>query len=684
MSSLDIYAISKELQGIIGYRVDNVYRDLSDTLFLFKFKGKGPYKSPFLLIEPGIRLHLTEVKYQVPERPSDKIVGMRSHLKGAEVTGIRQIDFDRIVEISLRGKQQYQIFIEIFGNRPNLVIVGDQNRVISALWYKKMRHRDLLPGKEFELPPSRGKSILDMNNEEIKQIVKMKEIEKEKIIRTLAQKAGGGGRLMEEVLARANIPKDKMNEDIREEEFNRIKKATMGIKRDLEKLKPSVAFDSNEKPISFQPIDLITISGQVQYFESFSLAMDYYYTNITPKTSADLKRYDQKKKRLLKVLEAQKQTIEGFEIKKKYYKELGDKIYLQLNEMDELLSTILTARKKNIDWPEIQNKLAHAKENGVPSARILEKIFPERGVIRLNLDSEIIEVDFRKPASEIANGYYQRAKKAARKIAPAKEAILETERKIDLLSKDITVQRKEESISLKRRKRKWYEKYHWTKTQNRFLVIGGRDVNSNVEIVKRRMKEEDFFFHAEIRGAPYTILIRDSSDQKPEDLDLNEAALLAATFSSGWKEGYGAVDVYYVPARNTSFTAPSGEYIPKGGIMVRGTRKYVRGVEMALTLGIQLNKFNASVIYGSEETIRSQSPITITIKPGSVSKGKIAKHIRHIFIEKTEIPENKAKIKAIDLNEFVHAIPHNSEIIKVEYGLIKENSIDYMKSSSED
>ena len=107
MSSLDIYAISKELQGIVGNRVDNIYLDSSDALFLFKFKGKGQYKDPFLLIEPGIRLHLTEVKYQTPERPSEKIVGMRSHLKGAEVTGIRQIDFDRIVEISMRGKQQY-------------------------------------------------------------------------------------------------------------------------------------------------------------------------------------------------------------------------------------------------------------------------------------------------------------------------------------------------------------------------------------------------------------------------------------------------------------------------------------------------------------------------------------------------------------------------------------------------
>ncbi len=672
MSSLDIYAISKELQRIVGYRVDNIYRDKAETFFLFKLRGKGLYKNPFLLIEPGIRLHLTELKYQIPERPSDKIMGLRSHLKGTEIIGIRQIDFDRIVEITLRGKQQYRVYIEIFGNRPNFVVVGDQNRVISALWYKKMRHRDLLPGKDFELPPSRGKSILDMKYEEIRQIVSAIEVEKEEIVRTLAKKAGGGGGLMEEVLERANIPKNKKNNGIRDEEINQILYAIKEIKQDLKEFKPSVALDSNGNPLSFQPISLKTISEEVKYFDSFSLALDFYYSNITPKASVKLKQVNRKRKKLLKVLEAQKQTVEDFKRKKKQYKELGDKIYLQLNEIDELLSTIVTARKKNIDWIEIQNKLVHAKEQGMPSAKILEKIYPERGIIRLNLDSEIIEVDFRKSASEIANEYYQLAKKAARKIKPGKEAILETERKIDLLSKNMSEQKIVESFLLKRRKRRWYEKYHWTKTQNGFLIISGKDISSNEEIVKRRMKENDLFFHAELHGAPYTILIRDDSQRDVTGQDIATAALLAATFSSGWKAGYGAVDVYYVPATAASFTAPSGEYIPKGGIIIRGTRTYIRGVEMALAIGVQIEEFNARVIYGSEEVIRSQSPITIVIKPGSVSKGKIAKQIHRIFIEKASSPEETAKIQGIDLNYFVQAIPHDSVIVKVEYGTLKE------------
>ncbi|MFW9905394.1 MAG: ribosome rescue protein RqcH [Candidatus Thorarchaeota archaeon] len=666
MSSLDIYVITKELQDLVGYRVDNIYRDITDTFYLFKFKGKGPLKNPFLIIEPGIRIHLTEVKY--PQKsPTDKILALRQHLKGAELLSIQQIKFDRLIEITLRGKQEYRIFVEIFGNRPNFIVVGDQNRVISALWYKKMRHRDIIPGKEFELPPSRGKSILELSYDEISQVIKDKDIENETIVRTLAQKTGGGGPLMEEILSRSNIIKTKKNQEVSTEEISKIVQSIKEIKTDLENPEPTVMLDSDEKPLSFQPIKLKSQTGGFKNFESFSSAVDFYYSNITPRKSFDLKQHDRKLKKLLKILESQKKAIVDFEVKKEKYKKLGDMIYFHLNEIEELLTTIVAARRKNISWSDIQTKLKQAKKQGLNSAKIYGNLIPERSSIRLTLETETIEVDFRKSATEIANEYYERAKKATTKILPAKEAILETEKKISLLEEDIEERQFIESFTLKRRKRRWYEKYHWTQTPNGFLIIGGTDIQSNDEIVKRRMKDNDLFFHAELHGAPYTILVRDSSSNDITNEDLASAALLAATFSSGWKAGYGAVDVYHVPAEMASFTAPSGEYIPKGGIMIRGKRTYHRGIHMALAIGVKVEEFNAKVIYGSEEDIQKTSPITIIIRPGSESKGKVAKQIQKIIVEKTKSPETRAKIRGIDFNDFVRAIPHDSIITDVKY-----------------
>ena len=665
MSSLDIFAITQELQEITGYRLDNLYRDSSGRFFLFKLKGKGKFKNPFLLIEPGIRIHISEYKYSVPERPDDKILAIRGHLKGTIVKSIKQVDFDRLVDVELIGKQNYHLFIELFGSKPNFVVVGGGNRVIFASWYRKMRHRNILPGKEFELPPSRGKSILSVSVDELKEIVKSSENEKEEIVRILARKVGGGGSLMEEILARAIIPKNKICSEVGEHDLIKICNMGNEIIHELKELKPSISLNDEDFPIDFHPIEFKSNPYKIKKFDSFSGALDFFYSHDAPVISPGLSRYQRKKKQLEKVLLAQQNTLEKYKEQQELYKKIGDAIYLQYNHINEILKTILSARKKNVSWEEIEKKLKTAKQNTIISAQMLDKINPQQGTVHLDLDLKVIEVDFRKSATEIANDYYEKAKKASRKITPAEEAIHVTREKLASLKQDIEEQTVSDAITLKRRKRSWFEKYHWSFSENKFLIIGGKDVSTNEEIAKKRMKKDDLFFHAEVQGAPYTILVRNSSEENISNEDIDLAAMLAASFSSAWKAGYGAIDVYYVSAENVSFSAPSGEYIPKGGIMVRGTRNYLRGVQLNLAIGFQEDEYNVKVIYGSEKQISKYSPLLIIIKPGNVSKGKIAKQIQNIFLKKAESSKQKAKLKALDLNEIVQAIPHNSVISDV-------------------
>ncbi|MCK4849428.1 MAG: NFACT family protein, partial [Candidatus Heimdallarchaeota archaeon] len=414
MSNIDIFAVIKDLQGLIGYRVDNLYLDISDRFFLFKLKGKGIYRNPFLLIEPGLRIHITEFKHTVPERPSDKMLALRSHLKGTILENIKQVDFDRVVELELSGKHQYRVYIELFGNRPNFVVVGDENKVLYASWYKKMRHRDILPGKEFQLPPSRGKSILEMSTTDIEKIIILDENQDEQIVKVLARNFGGGGALMEELLARAVIPKKKICSGLK---INDIEKFTSVIKEitlELEELVPNVSLDSQETPISFQPIMFKSNPQKVRKFETFSSALDFFYSFDSPVLSPGLSRFQQKKTQFEKVMKAQEETLKKYEIQQKQYKKIGDKIYLQFDIISELLSTILNARKKNVNWDEIEQKMNQAKLQGISSAKIFRGINHKQGTVNLALDSDVIDVNFRLSTTEIANDYYEKAKKAGR------------------------------------------------------------------------------------------------------------------------------------------------------------------------------------------------------------------------------------------------------------------------------
>jgi len=666
MSNIDIFAIIKDLQGLIGYRVDNLYLDISDRFFLFKLKGKGIFRNPFLLIEPGLRIHITEFKHAVPERPSDKMLALRGHLKGTILENIKQVDFDRIVELELSGKHQYRVYIELFGNRPNFVVVGDGNKVIYASWYKKMRHRDILPGKEFNLPPSRGKSILEAHTTDLENAISLTENQDEQIVKVLARNFGGGGALIEELLVRAVIPKEKICSGIQGKDLEIIASVAKEITLELEELVPNVSLDSKETPINFQPIMFKSNPDKVRKFETFSSALDFFYASDSPVSSPGLSRFQQKKTQLEKVMKAQEETLQKYEIQQKQYKEIGDKIYLQFDIISELLSTILNARKKNVNWDEIEEKFNQAKKQGISSVKIFRGINQKQGTVSLELDSDVIDVNFRLSTTEIAKYYYEKAKKAGRKLIPAVEAIKETRQKIDALSQDISEQALSDTITLKRRKRKWFEKYHWTITSNGFLIIGGKDIRSNDEIAKKRLQKNDLFFHADVQGAPYTILVRESSDLEITDEEIKVAAQLAASYSSAWKAGYGAIDVYYVPGENVGFTAPSGEYIPKGGIIVRGTRNYLRGTELKLAIGFEEDEYNVKVVYGTEKQITQISPIVVLIVPGNTSKGKIAKQIQKAFLKRARNPEQKAKLKALDFNEIVQAIPHDSSIKDVQ------------------
>jgi predicted ribosome quality control (RQC) complex YloA/Tae2 family protein len=662
MSNIDIFAIIKDLQGLIGYRVDNLYLDISDRFFLFKMKGKGKLKNPFLLIEPGSRIHLTEFKHAVPELPSDKIMALRGHLKGALLESIRQVDFDRVVELVLLGKQHYHVFIELFGNRPNFVVVGDGNRVIYASWYRKMRHRDVLPGKEFQLPPSRGKSILEISATELEKIINLEENQEEQIVKVLARNYGGGGALMEELLARASIPKDNLCNGVQVNAIETFISVINEITLELEESVPNISLDSLENPISFQPYMLKSNPNVVRNFENFSSALDFFYSADSPVSSPGLNKFNQKKTQLEKVMKAQKEILHKYEIQEGQFKKIGDMIYQHFTTVSELISTILNARKNNIGWEEIEQKMSQAKKQGISSAQIFKKINHDQGTVILDLDSTEIDLNFRLSTTEIANEYYEKAKKAGRKLNPAIEAIEETRKKIDTLSQDISEQTLTDSITLKRRKRKWFEKYHWTITSNGFLIIGGKDIGSNDEIAKKRLQNNDLFFHAEVQGAPYTVLVRESSDVEITDEDIKTAAQLAASYSSAWKAGYGAIDIYYVNGENVGFTAPSGEYIPKGGIMVRGTRNYIRGTELKLAIGFEESEYSVKVIYGAEKHIAQISPTVVLIKPGNTSKGKVAKQIQKAFLNRASNSEQKAKLRALDFNEIVQAIPHDSSI----------------------
>ena len=56
------------------------------------------------------------------------------------------------------------------------------------------------------------------------------------------------------------------------------------------------------------------------------------------------------------------------------------------------------------------------------------------------------------------------------------------------------------------RKPLWFEKFYWFLTSENYLVLSGRDAQQNELLVKRYLRKDDLYVHADLHGAATTIL----------------------------------------------------------------------------------------------------------------------------------------------------------------------------------
>jgi predicted ribosome quality control (RQC) complex YloA/Tae2 family protein len=176
-----------------------------------------------------------------------------------------------------------------------------------------------------------------------------------------------------------------------------------------------------------------------------------------------------------------------------------------------------------------------------------------------------ILIDTTKSIQDNATRYYDKSKKAKRKIEGLKKAIEVTKKKISKLGRLLAVEKK---VYEKPLESKWYSKFRWFKSSDGFLCIGGRDATTNEIVMKKYADKGDLVCHAENPGSPFFV-IRSEGKEIPESTIL-EAVQATASFSRAWREGVTTAEVYVVEPEQVKKDLG----LPKGSFMINGKRKY--------------------------------------------------------------------------------------------------------------
>src|SRR3989344_2506879 len=98
-----------------------------------------------------------------------------------------------------------------------------------------------------------------------------------------------------------------------------------------------------------------------------------------------------------------------------------------------------------------------------------------------------IILDTRKSLEQNAAVYFEKAKKARKKLEGAKKALSLAQEKI----KAHAEAQKPEKVQRVQRRQEWYEKLRWFVSSDDFLCIGGRDATTNEIVVKKHTQKGD-------------------------------------------------------------------------------------------------------------------------------------------------------------------------------------------------
>jgi len=266
-----------------------------------------------------------------------------------------------------------------------------------------------------------------------------------------------------------------------------------------------------------------------------------------------------------------------------------------------------------------------------------------------------VELDLRKSTRKNLDAFYEEAKWAKGKLAAAQVAAAETEKQIKELESKAAEERKKPAAGPKRKvKGEWYEKFRWLLTSDGFLVVGGRDATQNELLFKKHMSPGDVVLHADIKGAPLTI-IKAGGNEVPLDAT-KEAAVLAACYSSAWKTGLGAVDVYWVKPEQVSKEAKAGEFLGKGGFMIRGTKNWLRKTELKLAIGVVIEKQAVKVVAGSSQSLEKSTKLFVLLKPGQLTQAQAAKEVLKRLLAKAPA-EEKVTLSQLAADDFQKIVP---------------------------
>jgi predicted ribosome quality control (RQC) complex YloA/Tae2 family protein len=605
LSSLDIAASVKELQGIVGGHIDKIYQPSHGHLVL-AIRTPGEGKS-FLHFVVGKWLYRSEESGEMPTKPPDFAMMLRKRIANARVISVRQQGFDRIAVLSLDKDGVYDLVLEVFGDG-NVILVKD-GIIVQPLTSHTWKHRDVRARKTFAFPPAIPDPTT-VTPAELKQLVSDSSTD---LVRTLATKLNMGGRYSEEVCARTGLDKRMAAKDVDEEKAAMILAVIAGLRREIDASNAGSIVLKNETPEDVVPTALRIYEGLAhEDFVSFSAAVESYTKRLPEKVKEESRDNILELDRLKRKMAQQEAAVTKLQDDARESQLMGDFLFAHYTEVSNLLKAAKTA----------------IETGGLENLPGYESYDPRYSLLTAAVGPTKLTLDINGDIESNARRYYEEAKRSRKKLEGVLTALAEAKTEIDKMLRDGVKAESSRGITHESTKRFWFERFRWFISSEGAIVLGGKDAKSNDMLVKKHLSPGDRYAHADMHGAPSIVVkMKEGMTEKT----LHEACEFAVATSKAWNAKIGSAAGYWVLPEQVSKTPQSGEYLAKGAFVIRGKRNYSNKLEIKLGVGETEVEGARKIMCAPESAIRTRCQRFVMIRPGDMDKNEVAKKLSNAF-----------------------------------------------------
>ncbi len=639
LSSIELKHIVKRLnETLSGYYINNIYLINKETI-LFKLHHSGkPEKR--LALSAGKGLWITTYLLE-PKKPLGITPALRRNLVRKKILKIEQPKGERIAILNASSPEGLRKLVGEFFANGNIILTDEEDWIISALKTLKVRHREILTGRKYTFPPPKG---LDVNFLLLEDLVPSLNSKLE-ISRWLGRNLSLSKKYVEEILARAEIDPKAIGTNLTNEDIQKIHTKINEIINLIEAEEEPTIVLENGRPIDASPFKFLSYKEKdlktcTSYFEAIDEVFTGEITAI--KHEIEFRPLHRKIKEMNFALEEQRRQKERISVEAKSLRSTAQK----------LSNKVLSSGFQNI---EVISDRIH--ELGI------DKFTPRGDKLFISIKGLILKADRKCPIMKFVSQLYDEAKILERKSIAIELAEKSLIAERDALLKKIEAQKiAKKNDEKKIREKSWFERYRWFITSDGLLAIGGRDATSNTAIIKKHMNNCDLVFHADILGSPFFIL----KGTKEMEQSINETAHAVASYSRAWKEGFAAIDVYYVEPEQIKMQAPSGMYLPKGSFLIEGKRNYIKGLEIKIAIGLHKMEEGIAIMGGPISAVRKNSLSYVILEPDKVNISKTAKMVKEALVRIDS--GNLRLLRSLSLDDIIRVLPGGGMIVFKDYG----------------